>query len=264
MTQTPYATLGCIFDERVADRSPSMKLKAPIITLLVGLVLAAGLYVSDINVSRNVAGKKAAADIAAAAPTSSPTPAASPTPAPAPSASAGGGSASAGGGAAAGSQNGVALAKATFAGAVDTGAAGLAIVQNNGKVLAYVCDGRKAEAWLSGTATDTGFTLTGAQGSLTGTYADGKTTGTVTAAGKTWHFTLNMAKAPSGLYRSASGVRNKLNASWAVTPDGKQWGVQIVDGVPGPAPIFDTTTDTVTVDGATYPVVPGDPEIGTN
>ena len=31
----------------------------------------------------------------------------------------------------------------------------LAIVQNNGKVLAYVCDGRKAEAWLTGTATDT-------------------------------------------------------------------------------------------------------------
>src|SRR5438105_12555048 len=62
-TQTPYATLGCIFDEPIADREPPMKLKAPIITLLAGLVLAAGLYISDIRLSHEVASKKAAADI---------------------------------------------------------------------------------------------------------------------------------------------------------------------------------------------------------
>ena len=235
-----------------------MKLKGPIITLLAGLVLAAGLYGSDLRLSHRIAGKKAGADIAAAAApsavktsTAAPPPSSAP-PMPSPSASVNGG-------AAAGAQNGVARIDATFAGAVDTGIAGLAIVQSNGKVLAYVCDGRKAEAWLSGTTTDTGFVLNSAQGSLTATYADGKTTGTVTAGSKTWHFTLNMAKKPSGLYRSASGVRNKLDASWAVTPDGKQWGVQIVNGVPGPAPNFDTTTDTVTVGGVTYQVVPGDP-----
>lgn len=227
-----------------------MKLKAPIFTLLVGLVLAAGLYVSDLRLSHRVAGKKAATDIAAAAPTT-----AAPAPSPSPSKSLGGG-------AAAGAQNGTALAKATFAGAVDTGIAGLAIVQNNGKVLAYVCDGRKAEAWLTGTATDTGFQLSGAKGSLTATYAADKTTGTVTAGDKTWHFTLNKAKSPSGLYRSASGVRNKLDASWAITPDGKQWGVEIVNGVPGPAPDFDTSSNTVTVDGVSYPVVAGDPITG--
>ena len=227
-----------------------MKLKAPIITLLAGLVLAAGLYISDLRLSHQVATKKAAADIAAAAPTTVRTSAAAPSTtsaAPAPSVSSD----------APLNQN--ALAKATFAGAVDTGAAGLAIVQNNGKVLAYVCDG-KVEAWLTGPATNNGFVLSGPQGSLTAAYLDGKTTGTVTAGGKTWHFTLKMAKAPSGLYRSASGVRKKLDASWAVTPDGKQWGLQTVDGgTPGPATTFDTTSNTVTVGGATYPVVAGDP-----
>src|SRR4051794_25044319 len=112
-----------------------MKLKAPIITLLAGLVLAAGLYISDIRVSHQVAGKKAAADIASIVPSKAVPSTGAPPPAPAQS------SATATGGAAAGSQQ--ALAKATFAGAVDTGVAGLAIAQNNGKVIAYVCDGRK-------------------------------------------------------------------------------------------------------------------------
>jgi serine/threonine-protein kinase len=145
----------------------------------------------------------------------------------------------------------------TYAGTTDGGEAGLAIAMNNGKAVAYICDGRKAESWMSGVAESGQVTLRSAKGtgSLSGTYANGVATGTVTAGTKTWRFRIVIAKPPSGLYRSAASVRKRLDASWAIVPpNNKQFGVRWVNGEPEPAPMLDTTTDTATVDGASYDV----------
>jgi len=147
----------------------------------------------------------------------------------------------------------------TFAGTTDGGEAGLAIAMNNGKAVAYICDGRKAESWMNGVAESGQITLRSAKGtgSLSGTYANGVAAGTVTAGTKTWRFRIVIAKPPSGLYRSAASVRKRLDASWAIVPpNNKQFGVQWINGEPEPAPILDTATDTATVAGTPYEVTP--------
>jgi hypothetical protein len=92
---------------------------------------------------------------------------------------------------------------------------------------------------------------------LSGTYANGYAQGTVVAGKKTWHFKIKLATAPSGLYRSAAGVRNRLDASWAQVGS-KQYGVQRNGEVLSPAPPLDTTTNTATVDGTPVAVEPVD------
>jgi hypothetical protein len=211
-----------------------MKYKGLLITLLAGAVVAGAAYTVTINVSHDVAetgawrdgAANATAGIKPAAPASSP--AVSPSPSQPPE------------------------GPNTFAGATDGGQAGLAIAMNGGKAVAYVCDGRAAESWMTGAAEGGQISLRSAKGtgSLTGTYAGGVATGTVTAGKKTWRFRITVAKPPSGLYRSAAGVRKRLDASWAVVPpDNKQFGVRWVDGVPQPAPVLDTATNTASVDG---------------
>ena len=218
-----------------------MKLKGPLVTLFAGLCLAAVLFGLNVHVNHRdapSAGGKATPPptTAAAAPSSA---AAAPKPA-APSA--------------------VPEGKNTFAGETDGGAAGLAIATDNGKAVAYVCDGRAAEAWVTGTAAQGQISLVGKKGSLTGTYSNGVATGTVTVGSKQWHFTIKLAKPPSGLYRSAAGVRQRLNATWAVTPDGKQYGLAWdPNGTSRPAPAFDTSTFTVDLNGDKLPVEPGNP-----
>jgi hypothetical protein len=220
----------------------TMKHKGPIITLLAGLVVAGVLYGLNVNVSHDAAKTAAARNAAINAtadipPSSSPSAAAPPSLAPSKAPE----------------------GKNTYAGATEGGQAGLAVAMNGGKAIAYVCDGKAAESWMSGTAEGGQLSLrsTKGTGTLTGTYANGVAVGTVTAGKKTWHFTIKVAKPPSGLYRSAANVENRLVASWAVVPDGektKQFGVRWVNGVPGPAPVLDTTTDTAMVDGTSVEV----------
>jgi hypothetical protein len=217
-----------------------MKYKSLIITLLAGAVLAGGAYTVTTSLSHDVAGTGAWRDGGANATAGirQVTPA-SPSPSPSPSKAPEG--------------------RHTFAGTTDGGQAGLALAMNNGKAVAYVCDGRAAESWMTGVAESGQITLRSAKGTgtLTGTYAAGVAVGTVTAGKKTWHFRIVLAKPPSGLYRSAAGVRKRLDASWAVVPpDNKQFGVQWVDGVPQPAPVLDTGTDTAAVDGTPLAVTP--------
>jgi hypothetical protein len=226
----------------------TMKHKGPIITLLAGLVVAGVLYGLNVNVSHDAAKTAAARNAAANAttgitPSTSPSAAAPPSLAPslAPSKPPEG--------------------KNTYAGATDGGQAGLALAMNGGKAIAYVCDGKAAESWMSGTAEGGKITLRSAKGTgtLTGTYANGVAVGTVTAGTKTWRFTIHIAKPPSGLYRSAAKVRNRLDASWAVIPSGdgvKQFGVRWINGVATPAPELDTTTNTAMVDGTPVQVDP--------
>jgi hypothetical protein len=200
------------------------------------------LYALNVNTSHEAA-RKAAARTAAAATTASAAPATSPPASvrPAPPAS----------GATSGAGSGAAEGKSTYAGETDGGAAGLAIAGNNGKAVAYVCDGKAAEAWMSGAMDGGKIQLRSAKGTSTlfGTYADGYAQGTVVAGKRSWTFKIKLARKPSGLYRSAAGVRGRLDASWAVTPDGKQFGVQRIGTTLVPAPPLDTTTGTAMAGG---------------
>jgi hypothetical protein len=210
-----------------------MKYKGLIITLLAVAVMAGGAYVLNTSLSHDVAetgawrdgGANATAGIKPAGTPSSPV--VSPSPADSATAALEG--------------------RNTFAGATDGGQAGLAIAMNRGKAVAYVCDGRAAESWMSGIAEKGQITLRSAKGTgtLTGTYANGVAVGTVTAGKKSWHFRIMIAKPPAGLYRSAASVRKRLDASWAVVPpNNQQFGVRWVNGLAQPAPFLDTATDT--------------------
>jgi hypothetical protein len=231
-----------------------MQFKAPLITLGAGLVVAGVLYTLNVDLSNDVEKNNAAANqtatAAAPAAPASTQPAADPPPSTAPASSAPAGD---------GSGNAAQQGTVTYAGSVDGGAASLAIVVNNGKAIAYVCDGKKVEAWLNGTMANGQIDLKGTAGSLKGTYGGGQVKGNVTAGAKSWGFTVKTAAPPSGLYRSAASLRSKLDASWVVLPDGKQVGVQKKNGEFSEAPPFDVNSKTATVDGTQVPIEAGNP-----
>jgi len=224
-----------------------MNIKAPLITLGAGLAVAGVLYGMNVSVTNEASRNKAAASAPppAAAATSPSSPPSSPPSSSPPTRAA---------------QQGT----VTYAGAVDGGAASLGVVVNNGKAIAYVCDGRAAESWLDGEMAEGQAQLNSAKatGSLTATYTAAQMKGTVTAGTKTWTFTIKAVAPPSGLYRSQSSLRKKLDASWIVLPDGKQVGVQTLNGTQQPAPPFDVTTKTATVDGTQVSIEPTSPASG--
>jgi serine/threonine-protein kinase len=154
--------------------------------------------------------------------------------------------------------------RATFAGHVDNDGGSLAISLRDGVAIAYICDGKRLEAWLKGTATAGTLSLTGKKGAaITGTFAAGRARGKVTAGGKTNGFSIGVAKKPSGLYRTAAKVRNaQVVGSWIVLPDGRQVGVLTEDGTPGPAPALDVAGRTTTVDGTQVPATTIDVDTG--
>lgn len=222
-----------------------MKLKTPMVTLGVGLVVAAVLFAANTTITRNTGAETPPAEAAAAT-----TPAPDPTEAtPTPTPTVGDGSGPAG-----------VDQTITYAGWVDGGGATVAVVVNEGKALAYVCDGVAVEAWLEGTMADGLINLTGAGGTLTGTYGNGQITGDITAGQTGWHFTIPTVEAPSGPYRSADGLRDRLDASWVVLPDGTQVGVDKTGGTPRPAQPFDLTSGTATVGGTSVPIEPANPQ----
>ena len=141
--------------------------------------------------------------------------------------------------------------RATFAGHVDDGGGTLAISLRDGVAIAYICDGKRVEAWLKGTAANGKLTMTGKGGAtIDGTFDSRRARGEVTTKGRTDTFSIAVAKKPSGLYRAAARVRNaEVVGSWIVLPDGSQVGVMTDDGVPGPAPALDVTGRATTVDG---------------
>lgn len=139
----------------------------------------------------------------------------------------------------------------TYAGSVKGGGASIAIAVKGKTAIAYVCDGKKVEAWLQGSAADaSSLSLTGeGNAKVTAKYTDGKLSGTVRAAGKKWTFGVDSVEAPSGLYRAARNVRNaKVVGGWIVYR-GTQVGMLNSSGVETPAPPIDLGTGKVTIDG---------------
>jgi hypothetical protein len=215
-----------------------MKRPGPLLTLAAGVLRAGALLVLDLNANR---AEPARADAPGAEHTSPPPATSTPTATAGPAAPA--------------------PPDATYAGAVDGGSgASVAIAVRGGVAVAYVCDGHRAEAWLQGPAASGEVSLTGRAGAnLRARYLNARITGTVTAAGKTWTFTVGVVKPPSGLYRAAAKVRSaQVVAGWIVLADGRQVGVVNDGGTESAAPHLDTTTRTSVVAGSTVSASPVD------
>jgi hypothetical protein len=211
-----------------------MARKGPLLTLLGGGVLAAGLLVASTVATAQEDNVEPVA--AGGTPTAEPTPTAvlspSPEPAPAPEAE---------------------PDPITYVGRVDGDAASVAIVLNGDEAIAYVCDG-EIEQWLEGLASDGELELTGdGESTLTATYDGDTATGEVTALGESYSFTVEQVDAPEGLYRVADTILGgaEVDGAWIVLQDGTQVGVLTVDGESASAPELDTSTGEVATDEGT-------------
>ncbi len=211
-----------------------MKHPGPLFTLLAGVVLAVGIGVANAATPTATSGSASAASTSAPPPPPPPPPATTTAPSSASIAK----------------PNPV-PARADYVGRVDGGGASVAVSVRDGHAIAYVCDGKKVEAWLQGITTDGQLDLKDAKGgTLVAKYDPATVTGTVTAGGKTWHFTAPAGKKPAGLYRATPSVRGKAaKVGWIVQPDGSQVGLLTTDGTSAEAPPLDPAASSATVDG---------------
>jgi hypothetical protein len=205
--------------------------RGPLLTLLAVAALAAAL------VGVNMAGQPspAAQPVAApAAPAPAPTPAPPTTPPP--------------------------PAEAAYAGRTAGNEATIAIALKDGRAVAYLCDGKKVEAWLEGTVEGSALSLTGPDGAtITGELSDGAVFGQAAAKGKEWPYSAALATPPAGAYRgrvSVAGVQKRIG--WNVLPDGSVTGIVSDANGAAPAPPLDPAARTASLDG-----VPVDVELVT-
>jgi hypothetical protein len=115
-----------------------------------------------------------------------------------------------------GSAGRAALPDGTYAGRLAVGS--LALVVRDGRVVAYLCDGRRTEAWLTGRADAEHVRLTGADHArLEATVSAGHLRGSVRVQGRTRHFDVGRVHAPAGLYRTAvtCGAFASSPAGWS-------------------------------------------------
>jgi hypothetical protein len=226
-----------------------MRRMGPYVTLSAGLAVAAVLIVLSTTASRKADSAAAtaagAADVApaAAATTAPPPPTEAPpvvetSPPPPPPTS----------------KAPVRNVQATYAGKVVGGGATIAISIKNGVAIAYLCDGKRTEAWLQGTAVDGKLELSNGKGAtLVGTYANGVATGTLTAGGQQWTFSVRVVTAPSGLYRASANVRNaRVVGGWICVQGQGCVGTYTIDGEnTSPGPALDQATGTAVIEGTT-------------
>ncbi|APE34117.1 hypothetical protein BOX37_09220 [Nocardia mangyaensis] len=124
----------------------------------------------------------------------------------------------------------------------------LAITVEDGKAIAYACDGVGIESWLDGPAETGALRLTGKNAAtFDGAFDGSAVTGSLAIGDKQWTFTAAPVQAPAGLYvYEAGGVRQ----SWITDGAGRVTGVQrAADGTTAPAPAL-RPDGTATVAGA--------------
>jgi hypothetical protein len=228
-----------------------MKKYAPLATLVAVVLLAAGFLAVNIlgnpkNQQAPAAARTTVTGPAAVGPTA-PAPAAEPAPQPSPEAAA------------------PIVAEKAYTGRSSGNEVTVAVAVKDGRAVAYVCDGKKVEAWMEGSLKGGTLSLAGKTSSIAGTVDEKATFGTVVVDGKEWPFSAKGVAAPAGLYEgrgTLAGVASRVG--WIVDGDGKVTGVisAVGGGNARPAPALDpsapaaTTIDgtplTVTaIDGAT-------------
>ncbi len=251
-----------------------MKIKTPIITLLVGVALAVVLLISSMSA---VSAKKAALAAASASAAASAAPAAASSSATSSAAASGAPSASASASAAASasvSASGFVIPPhANYDGEVQGNKGAVALVVHDTFAIAYFCNGSTIEAWFSGTPDNGKLNLTGkgnsAGSTLTANYALGHARGTVTVNGVSYVFSIIAVHKPSGLFQSIATVRGAtVKAGWIVLADGTEVGslnpdVNAASPVSQAAPKLDLSTLTADDNGTTITATPIDAEAGT-
>ena len=252
-----------------------MKIKTPILTLLVGVVLAVVLLIASMSA---VSAKKAALAAASASAAASAAPAVTT-------------SSSASGAAASASQSASATASASAAasasasgsfvipphanydGEVQGNLGAVALVVHDTFAIAYFCNGSTIEAWFSGTPDNGKLNMTGkgaasAGATLTANYALGHARGTVVVDGISHIFSIIAVHRPSGLFQSIAVVRGAtIKAGWIVLSNGTVVGsmmpnVNAAHPTSQAAPKLDLSTLTAQYEGATINVTPVDGETG--
>ncbi len=219
-----------------------MRRFAPLLTLLAVVVLGGALFALNIlGDPGNKNGRPSAAVDAASATAAAPPP----TPAP----PAGG----AGGATAAAAPAAPAVAEKAYAGRSSGKEVTVAIAVKNGRAVAYVCDGKRTEAWLEGTVSGSDLSLKSADGASTivGTVDEAESLGTVAVGDKEWPYTAKSVTAPAGLYEGRASVKGVLNRiGWIVLPDGTQTGVLMKGNELDPAPPLNPAQpNSVVIDG---------------
>ena len=222
-----------------------MRRFAPLLTLLAVVVLGGALFALNIlgdpgnkNGRPSPAVDAASATAAAPPPTSAPpaggaggATAAAPTAAPAPPA----------------------VAEKAYAGRSSGKEVTVAIAVKNGRAVAYVCDGKRTEAWLEGTVSGSDLSLKSADGTSTivGTVDEAESVGTVAVGGKEWPYAAKGVTAPAGLYEGRASVKGVLNRiGWIVLPDGTQTGVLRKGSELDPAPPLNPAQpNSIVIDG---------------
>ena len=216
--------------------------RGPVITLAAAALVGAGLFTADVLTDparTRAAETPVAASVATAAATT--TTAAPPTATTTTSASPSATTTSAPATAA------VYLSTAVYVGRDAARRTSVAVAVRDGKVAAYVCDGRSVESWLTGTASGTTATLVAGSDRLVAEVTEGALHVTGTVRGRPVDVTAALASAPAGLYRLDS---NSTTIGWIIQPDGTQVGLKVSGGVVAPAPVL-VPGQAVTVDGRT-------------
>jgi hypothetical protein len=243
-----------------------MKIKTPIITLLVGVALAVVLLIASMSA---VSSKKAALAAASASAAAS-APAVTTSPAASTAAASGSQSASASASASA-SGSFVIPPHANYDGEVQGNLGAVALVVHDTFAVAYFCNGSTIEAWFDGTPHNGQLTMQakGSSGSLTASYALGHARGTVVVNGVSYVFSIIAVHKPSGLFQSIANVRGaSIKAGWIVLANGTEVGslnpdVTAANQVSQAAPKLDLSTLTANDGGTTITAVPIDGETGT-
>ena len=241
-----------------------MKIPTPVITLIVGVVLAAALLVSSMNA---VSAKKAALAAASARATASAGAAAT---ASAAQPTAAGASATAASSPSPTSSLGFVIPPhANYVGKVQGNLGSVAIVVHDTFAIGYFCNGKTQEAWLKGTPHDGKLSMSGKNNaSLTANYALGHARGTVVVDGISHVFSIIAVHKPSGLFQSIAVVRGAtIKAGWIVLADGTQVGslepnANAADPTAHAAPTLDISSLTAQDGGTTLVATPIDAETG--
>jgi hypothetical protein len=247
-----------------------MKVSGPMVTLAAGALVAATLLGLNVTLRADPQPVAAASADTPSAAAGTPAPSSAATSAPATSAPATSGPAtSAADGPSTSTPSAgtpVTAPKVSYAGRVDGGGPFVALVVQGDKAIAYVCDGKRLEAWLWGTVEGDHLQLHGAKGTGSTTWlAAGKArsqlVGAVVLGSGRWTFALDRATKPAGLYRATTQVRGaKVVAGWVVLADGEQVGLATTDdGRSVAAPPLDPDAGTAVLDGTPLTAVPADP-----
>jgi len=137
-----------------------------------------------------------------------------------------------------------------YAGRTKDGSIAVAVAVLNGRAAAYICDGRRIEAWMKGAVDgERDLAVSGQQSALKAelrTSGPDRLVGQVQAKGRTWSFEIGVAKKPAGLYRARGA---KTTIGWIVLPDGSQVGLQTDGDGTSRAPELDLDRPTVSADG---------------